>query len=535
MCVRLAAVVAVFLAPSLALHADDFAERSAPAPLKFISFNVPRAYPGLPYYTRMAVIGGEYPYSFELVKSPEGAKITADRGDVLWTPKREEAETTFEMKVTDRAGKSVTTSWTVKVTKSGFHFVSPTGDDEKGDGSHGLPWKTVQFAINRAKGTGTIYLREGVYRERSRAKGSPGGYDKFMLMIGQGGYDFQHRKPTREDPFVLSSYPGESATVMPVEEKLSGITAWVPFVVIENVKITGTWQRGVWVSGWAVVRGCEITNVRGASSNCQAVWVGAGKSPELVVQDCHLHDVRQPPQPTHAAGMTLYGVKEGLIEDNHIHDCDAAGINDKDGGEGNVYRGNVVHDCDRIGMMVMGQGQHHDVRLHDNLVYNVRSGKGLKIGLHEHGIFDTRVYHNTVLATLDVRRAARTTVWNCVFQAEKGYVGLVDAKTSPGFIARRTVFFTPDAKAFKYGPRWQSPDLDFAGFEKQADAKDVLFEKVAFTNPEKHDFRLKMTDDLRKLIRRDDYLGAHKSVLKWAADGCPMRNRDNVLERLNAD
>ncbi|TWU62598.1 hypothetical protein V7x_43330 [Crateriforma conspicua] len=222
-----ALVVSILLTFASVLPADDFAHRSAPAPLKFISFDVPRAYPGLPYCTRMAVIGGEWPYRFELVKSPECARITDDRGDVLWTPKKEGDEGTFEVKVADRAGKSISKAWSVKVTKSGFYFVSPTGDDEKGDGTVEHPWKTVQLAINRAKGTGTIYLRKGGYRERSRAKGAPGGFDKNTLLIGKSGY-FQHRKATRENPFVLSGYPGEKVTIMPAEEEMGGIAAWTP-------------------------------------------------------------------------------------------------------------------------------------------------------------------------------------------------------------------------------------------------------------------------------------------------------------------
>ncbi|TWU62597.1 hypothetical protein V7x_43320 [Crateriforma conspicua] len=223
--------------------------------------------------------------------------------------------------------------------------------------------------------------------------------------------------------------------------------------------------------------------------------------------------------------MTLYRVKEGLIEDNHVHDVDSNGINDKDGGRGNVYRRNVVHNCPRGGIMVMGRSQHHDVRLHDNLVFDIKSA-GLRVGLHSHGVFDTRVHHNTVLSLLAVNRATRTTVANCVFQVENGHAGRVNALNSPGFLARRSVFFTPDAaKAFKYG---KSPALGFMGFQKQADAKDVLFEKLEFVDSAKKDFRLKMTDSFRRLLGRDDYLGAHERVLKWAAAGCPMRTRDTL-------
>lgn len=74
-------------------------ERMAPSPLRFTSFDVPRAYPGLAYYTRMAVLGGKWPYTFKLLAAPNGAKLTPDRGEVHWVPPTEGEKATFTMQV----------------------------------------------------------------------------------------------------------------------------------------------------------------------------------------------------------------------------------------------------------------------------------------------------------------------------------------------------------------------------------------------------------------------------------------------------
>lgn len=515
------------LAFSPSATADDFADRSTPAPLKFISFDVPRAYPGLPYTTRMAVLGGDCPYTFVLVKGPDGAQMTPDRGEVLWTPKREDESAAFEVKMTDASGKSVTKSWTVKVTKAGFHFVSPTGDDN-GDGSLEKPWKTVQHAINQARGTGTIYLREGVYRERSRPKDSPGGYDEYSLLVGLAMYDLHHQQPTARNPFVLASYPGEHAVVEPGAEDVTGIQVMSPYVVIQDLELRNHRQTALSVANFGVVRGCEIHAVRGTTSNCQAIYAPHGAD-EFVLQDCHLYDVRQPAMPTHANGVCLYRIHDGLFEDNHVHDCDSNGMIDKDGGRGNEFRGNVVHDCG-TGIFVMGQSQHHDIRIYDNLVYGCRvndtePGGGIRVGNHEHGVFSTRVHHNTVIGGLAISRATDTTVWNCVFQTPGRMVSGVNPADSPKLMLRRCVFFATSQTPFKFGPWWQTPAISAPAYFEKAEAKDVLFRKVEFLDAAHHDYRLKMTRELDALVGPAGRLGADDRVLRWAADGCSARVR----------
>jgi len=247
----------------------------------------------------------------------------------------------------------------------------------------------------------------------------------------------------------------------------------------------------------------------------------------------------------HANGMTIYKTSDCLFEDNHIHDIHKGnGINDKDGGHGNEHRGNVIHECPgNLGIMIMGQGIHHDLRLHDNLLYG-RQG-GFTIGLHPHGVLGTRVHHNTVLSSLHVKQAQHTTVWNCVFQSKEKTVCFVNDKFKAHsadlkpekeeetvFLARRTVFSSSDPAAFVFGDRWKTNPVGLDAFVRSTRSEGLLSTKVEFENAEKQDYRIKLTPELQSLAGKDDYLGAHERVLKWAAAGCPMRNRDNVAERL---
>ena len=522
-----------------------FAERSAPARLHFISFDVPRAYPGLPYYTRTAVVGGRWPYTFELVKRPEGARITADRGEVFWKPTREGEVALFEVKATDRAGKSVTRRWSVRVTRSGFCFVAGNGDDRTGDGTIGKPYRTIQQAINKAHGVGTVYVREGLYRERSRPKGSAGGYDEYTLIIGLGAYGLGHQKPTAQNPFVLASFPGERAVIEPdgprhvAGETPIGIEILAPYVLIESLELRNCWNKGIRPAhaDCLVVRGCEIHAVRGTSGNVAAIFRGTR---EMVVQDCRLYDHRHVLYKSgHCTPITLYRNTDALFEDNHIHDVPTSdGIIDKDGGRRNEFRGNVIHGCS-AGIHVMGQSRHVDVRIHDNLVYDCNTtghapAGGITVGRHGHGVTGTRVHHNTVLGGLSNSNAKDTTVWNCIFQTPGLFATAVDPESCPGFVARRTVFHCPHPKGFKFGSFWKVPAIDFAAFVKLTVSKEVLSAEVQFENRHRNDYRPKMTPELTRLVGDGDYLGAHERVLKWAADGCPTRTRDTVLTRLDA-
>ena len=512
-----------------------FDARTAPTPFRFISFDPPRAYPGLPYYTRMAAVGGKWPYSFALVKSPAGARITQDRGEVLWTAGKEGPSAEFQVKATDSSGKSIAKLWKVSVSTDHFYFVATSqqrGDDETGDGSVTRPWASVQRALNGAKGTGTIYVREGLYHERSRTKDAKGGFDQFLLMAGMPGFEFKHEEATRENPLHIASYPGERAILEPVEAVMRGLQLRTPYALVENIEIRNMEQMGLCAGDYAIIRGCDIHGILGTTSNCEGIWC-AGKHPELVVQDCEFHDIRQPSMPTHTAAIILYGVENGLIEDNQIYRIDSTGILDKDSGRANTYRGNYVHDLGGHGsdLTVLGQGHHWDCVMHDN-VFSGKTQRGIQIGLHDDAVYRIQAHHNTVLGALGAIRAEETTLWNNVFQIETGTVVFAGVDT-PGFMARRNVFWSGDVKAFMWGPLYQKiPTEDLPAFAKETGATDCLFTKPRFEDATKGAFHLVGPSSLSQLAGEGDYLGAHESVLEWVAGGAPVRSAANIVSRL---
>ena len=73
--------------------------------------------------------GGTFPYRFSLEKSPEGMAIDPSKGTVTWTAPAAQGTHDVAIRVTDTAGRSALQSFRVAVSKAGFYFVSPEGDD----------------------------------------------------------------------------------------------------------------------------------------------------------------------------------------------------------------------------------------------------------------------------------------------------------------------------------------------------------------------------------------------------------------------
>jgi len=160
-----------------------------------------RAYPGLEYNVRAAVIGGSYPYRFSLADAPEGMTVDPVTGEIAWPDPQSDAAPTLT--VTDSLGSSVSESWSVTVTTEGFHFVDSVNgrNHPTGDGSITNPWANLVDLYN-APGlspSDIVYFRSGTYV----TTGLPRSSSDFWLRC-------ELRAPF---PQTLIAYPGESPLI----------------------------------------------------------------------------------------------------------------------------------------------------------------------------------------------------------------------------------------------------------------------------------------------------------------------------------
>lgn len=156
------------------------------------------AYPGIEYKVRAAVIGGDYPYSYELSNAPAG--MTVDTAGYIRWPNPQANADNIGLRITDSAGGYIDTTWSISVQTSGFGFVDVNAVSN-GDGSLETPYDSIANMVATADSNDIIYFREGEYSLPARGD--------YTIGSAQA---FQFDTPVNTASRWLS-YPGETAAI----------------------------------------------------------------------------------------------------------------------------------------------------------------------------------------------------------------------------------------------------------------------------------------------------------------------------------
>lgn len=174
------------------------------------SHRVFRAYPGLEYNVRAAVIGGAYPYTFTLANAPAGMTINERSGLITWANPQANASPTITVR--DSEGAQASSTWNIAVTTQGFRFVdSVNGTNASGNGcsancgtgTAANPWRTIRdmWGTTGAGPGEFVYFRRGTYRVTDLAR------DR----IGTAWERVEFS--SAEKPVVWLAYPGEAPLI----------------------------------------------------------------------------------------------------------------------------------------------------------------------------------------------------------------------------------------------------------------------------------------------------------------------------------
>lgn len=406
----------------------------------FISHPLTTAYPGAEFNMRPAVTGGTWPYHFALRGAPVGMAIDSRKGTVTWQAPLTEQTVPVTITVADLAGKKAEQSFLISVTKTGFYFVSPTGDDAN-PGSFEKPWKTVMRAAEPVAdaANSTLYLRGGTYA--------------VDIPAGEGKKNANVLKIMKTSPRRWVAWPGEQPVIdlgwsaeqwqaalvaeREVKQAQGSTQGYGHRILIDHgiddllfdgleVKNAAYYMFVMWDGNRSRLtwRRCKLHHLYGDYAENPAFiftfapdrkWEPAapgesfpfGKRPQakpyrnLIVQDCSFSDrPYDSPRGEHGGGIVWYVTEGCLVEDSRFERIERGQcIIDKDNGWDNTYRNNVF-----LGdFMLAAQGCNDGINFHHNFV-----GGTLQIGTQPGWLRNVWIHHNSLRGAVNLMGGATT-------------------------------------------------------------------------------------------------------------------------------
>ena len=353
-----------------------------------------RAYPGLPYESRMGVVGGIFPYEFRLTalslngapQSLDGVSIDFRRGTLRFTPMTA-GTYTFQMEIRDSGSSQRVLAHTFAITAAttDFVFVAPYGVDATGRGSLAQPYRSLAYALARTTSSQLIMLRKGTY------------------VTGGFGVDDSHAKQ-------FLAYPDEVVTLdLDHAGWISVNIDQAPAARFEDLDIQKVQQYGFFSDpskSGLVIRNVRFVDGREGpvtSENPAYVHGRSHNLPDprhaLLVQDNDFSPLQMVSSGTYA--MTLFDAGDSLIENNQMRvGTNSGAVHDKDNSQRNTYRENYIEFAagavSQNGIQISAQANSEKVHIHHNLLVNGGMRLGLQCFQETCYMRDHDVHHNTI-------------------------------------------------------------------------------------------------------------------------------------------
>ena len=271
-----------------------------------------RAYPGIEYNIRAAVIGGVYPYTYDLSGEPAGMTINASTGEISWAnPQSNSGTITLTVTDSDSPANQAQASWVVTVSTSGFHFINSSYSGTE-TGSLAQPYSSLNnFLTATYEGTVTdiVYFRAGTYDMVDHNAPNPN-----VMNLSQ-------------NPRNWIAYPGESVILQggSGEGQAQRITPAGP-VYFDGLIMRTFVDYGLFFhteADYVTVRRCVfdgLTPSDDVNNNYGFIHTTDTDRYLWTIQDNEFKNWRNA-----SALGSFYNNKKILIENNHIHSDIAAG------------------------------------------------------------------------------------------------------------------------------------------------------------------------------------------------------------------
>lgn len=362
-----------------------------------------KAYPGLEYNVRLAVIGGQFPYRYKLTSGPEGMTIDR-RGEVTWAnPTEASTPYSVSVAVTDAESISRSVSWTIAVTTNGFYFIDAikgTSASLGGTGSLNNPWKSMKDMYEgdayesktaNSYAGGFLYWRNGTYA----MEGNKEADGKRIPFIGN------------YKPLVWLAYPGESPVINMAAAYLAiyggGTNTYfdgLEFNINSNSRGMGilidsnasnvTFRRNKFHG---------ITNGYGGGNNAFIFIARANVGNYYSIQDNEMSDVNE------GYGVLGYSARNVLVEDNTLHQIRSHPISPKEGTARWFIRGNHMYNNPYNSINVQYASSNESQSGDIEISYNLVEAGGGTVRMNSNQTSSGRpvyIYRNTFLDEVNV-------------------------------------------------------------------------------------------------------------------------------------
>ncbi len=260
-----------------------------------------------------------------------------------------------------------------------YYYVSPTGNDSN-PGTESLPWKTFAKAASMATANVTVFIKQGIYRER-------------LVPVNSG---------TADGPITFTSYPGDSVNIngsgMIFPGPRDGVRAWTGLVHVQGlkyIKISGLRVLNSDATGIFVAQSSYVTIERNYTDSTYSPGIQVDYSDNVVVE---ANEVVRACTGLDQECISFTSTRHFEIKNNRVHDGLQEGIDVKVGSSnGTVCTNEVYNQKGRpAGIYIDAFSSHEfNIDVFDNICHD--NGIGITVGCEYGGLLDgIKIHHNKV-------------------------------------------------------------------------------------------------------------------------------------------
>ena len=247
-------------------------------------------------------------------------------------------------------------------------YVSPAGNDSN-PGTEPLPWKTLAKAASTATANTTVFIKQGIYRER-------------LVPVNSG---------TQVGPITFTSYPGDSVTI-------TGVGMIPP---------TGWWAGLIWIQDLSYIKisGLRVINSVNTGidvENCSHItieknYVDSTYSPGIKAYASNNVTVEGNEVVFGCIGLDEESISISMtdiveVKNNRVHD--GVGIDVKNGSSNAIVTRNEVYNSGN-GIYIEAWDKHeYNIDVFDNISHD--NTNGIAVASENGGLIEgIKVHHNT--------------------------------------------------------------------------------------------------------------------------------------------